>query len=325
MPLRVLSRRDVEAAIDIGAALDAVRSAFAQLSDGRASVPLRVSQPSPEGTTLLMPAWLPEPGALSVKIVSVFPHNRAKGRPSVRAASLLLDPVSGEPRALLDAGWLTALRTGAAGALAADLLARPDAEVVALFGAGVQARAQLAALRTVRRIREVRILSRGDSARRLAEELEQEPDAPAVTLPLDAAGAARGADIVVAATDSATPVFPGRAIDAGTHVTGIGSYRPDMREVDRDLVARARVIVDSREAALREAGELVDATGAGVLDPTSVDELGEILSGARPGRRAADEVTFFKAVGNAAQDAAVATRVLEEAEARRLGTLVDFD
>ncbi len=326
MRLRVLSRHQIAAAIDIHAAIDAMRSAFAQLSDGRATVPVRMSLATPDGTTLLMPAWLPDPGTLGVKLVSVFPGNRERGVRSVNAATLLFDPRSGEPRALLEAGWLTALRTGAAGALAADLLARPDASTVALFGAGVQARAQLTGLRAVRPIRQVRIVSRSAAlARRLAEELRREADAPSVATPADAADAVRGADLIVAATDSATPVFRGATVDAGTHVNGIGSYDPAMREVDRELIRRARIVVDSREAALREAGELVDAIEAGALDASAVDEIGEIVAGARPGRRSADQITFFKAVGNAAQDAAVAARVLEAAEARDLGVLVDLD
>src|SRR5690606_12939754 len=196
---------------------------------------------------------------LEVRNTSMFPvtvsYDDGTGRRLLgNAVVLLLDADTGLPLALLDGTWLTALRTGAASGLATHLLAREDASVVALFGAGVQARTQLEAVRAVRDIREVRIVSRtAGSAQRLASEL----DGVAVHVLDDAAAAVRGADIVITATNSTTPVFPGSALEPGAHVNAVGAYTPEMRELDDDAMRRAVVVVDSREAALAEPGDLV--------------------------------------------------------------------
>lgn len=322
MELRVLSGADVRAAMDMSGAIEAVRDAFVALSSGRAVVPLRTHLEMDSGISLYMPAWLPDAGSTGAKVVSVHPGNRDRGLPSIHAAVLLLDPDTGRPLALMDGTWLTALRTGAAGGVAADLLARPDARVATVFGAGVQARTQLDALREVRALTEVRIVSRtGASARAWADEIE----GLEVRVEDDPVRALQGADVVVAATDSPTPVFPGGAVEEGAHVTGVGSYTPEMREVDLELVRRARVFVDQREGALSEAGDLAGPIADGAVGrDVVVAELGEVAAGTVPGRRDAREITFFKSVGNAVQDVAVAHRVLLGAEARGLGAVVEL-
>lgn len=274
----------------------------------------------PGGVSLFMPGHLDGATALGIKVVSVFEGNPARGLPAIRGAVLLLDPDSGAPLALLAAGALTALRTAAASALATDLLAAPDASVLTVFGAGPQARAQIEAIRAVRPIREVRIVSRtGESARRLAGETEG-VEARAVE---DRQAALRGAAVVVAATNSSTPVFDGRDAEPGCHVNGIGSYRPDMQEVDPVLLARARIVVDTREGALSEAGDLIVPIARGLLSPDEIDaELGDLVTGAAPRGRRDRELTYFKSVGNAAQDLAAAGRALEVAEERGLGRTV---
>lgn len=320
MDMRILSGDDVRRAVDMEVAVACVRRAFVALSSGEATVPLRLSLETDHGVSLFMPAWLHGDGSAGAKVVSVNPGNRDRGLPTIHAAVLLLEAETGRPRALMDGTWLTALRTGAAGGVAADLLARPDARTAAVFGAGVQARTQLQALRVVRDIREVRLVSRGgDSARAWARELEG-IEARVVE---DPAEAVRGAQVVVAATDSATPVFPGRAVEPGTHVTGVGSYTPEMREVDTELVLRARVFVDQREAVLAEAGDLAGPVADGAVGPEVVlGEIGEVAAGRIVGRTGPDDITFFKSVGNAVQDLAVARRVLDAAEAGGLGTVV---
>ena len=322
MKLRVLSATDVRESIDMAEAIEAMRDAFSALSDGRATVPLRVALDTPHGVSLFMPAWLDDPERSAAKIVSVNPENSRAGLPAIHAVVLVLDPVTGRPGALMDGTWLTALRTGAVGGLAADLMAREDARVVALFGAGVQARTQLEAVRCVRDIEEVRIVSRGgQSADVLAGELEG-VSARRVD---DAEEALDGADIVIAATSSATPVFPGARVPEGAHVTGVGSYTTEMREVDTDLILRARVIVDEREAVMAEGGDIAGPVADGVVDESvMVAEIGDVVLGRVPGRTRRDEVTFFKSVGNAVQDVAVASRVLSRAERRGLGTVVEL-
>jgi len=304
------------------AAIDAMRDAFSTLSAGDATVPVRLGLETEYGVSLFMPAYMKPSGQAGAKVVSVNPGNADMDLPVIHAVVLVLDPVTGRALALMDGTWLTALRTGAIGGLAADLLAREDASVVALFGAGVQARTQLEAVRCVRDIREVRIVSpSGSSADQLASELEG-VDARRVDDPNDAIA---GADIVIGATSSSTPVFDGHRVEPGTHVTGVGSFTTEMREVDTELIMRARVVVDQRDAILEEAGDIVGPIRDGAVDESVMSaEIGEILLGQADGRRDAEEITFFKSVGNAVQDLAVAARVLQVAERDGLGVVVDL-
>jgi len=322
MQIRILSADDVRACVDMPAAIDAMREAFAALSAQDATVPMRLALETEHGVSLFMPAHLRESGNAGAKVVSVNPGNAARGLPAIHAVVLVLDVLTGRPTALMDGTWLTALRTGAVGGLAADLLARSDAKTVALFGAGVQARTQLEAVRCVREITEVRVVSRsGASADRLAGEVV---GVRAVRVD-DANEAIEGADIIIAATSSSTPVFDGARVEPGTHVTGVGSYTLDMREVDTALVQRARIIVDQREAVMEEAGDIVGPIRDGVVDETVIiAEIGEVVLGRVPGRTADSEITFFKSVGNAVQDVAVAARVLAAAESEGHGLVVDL-
>lgn len=324
MQIRILSAADVRAAIDMKTAIDVMRTAFAAVSDGRATVPVRLGLETGHGVSLFMPAHLPDSGDAAAKVVSVMPGNAALGLPVIHAVVLVLDPVTGRPLALMDGTWLTALRTGAIGGLAAELLSRPESSVVALFGAGVQARTQIEAVRCVRDIREVRVVSaRGESAELLAEDLRAD-GLEAVRMD-DASEAIRGADIIITATSSPTPVFDGSRVEPGTHVTGVGSFTTDMREVDTALVRRARVVVDQREAILEEAGDIVGPIRDGDVDESVMSaEIGDIVLGRAPGRTSDTEVTFFKSVGNAVQDVAVAARVLEIAERDGLGVVVEL-
>ena len=331
MQIRILSGADVRSAIDMPAAIEAMREAFAALADGRAEVPIRLSLETRHGVTLFMPAHLQmrseddgggEGEIAGAKVVSVNPGNAASGLPVIHAVVLALDPVTGRALALMDGTWLTALRTGAVGGLAADLMARRDAKVVALFGAGVQARTQLEAVRCVREVTEVRIVSRrGQGSDALESELEG-IEAHRVD---DADAAIAGADIVIAATSSSVPVFDGSKIEPGTHVTGVGSFTTEMREVDTELVRRARVIVDQREAILEEAGDIVGPIRDGDVEASvMVGEIGDVVLGRVAGRTSPEDITFFKSVGNAVQDVSVAARVLARAERDGLGVLVEM-
>jgi len=322
MEMRILSGADVLALVDMRAAIDAMREAFEALSRGEAIAPLRLALDTPSGTALFMPGHISASGATAAKVVMVHPGNPALGLPVIHAVVLVLEERTGRPVALMDGTRLTALRTGAAGGLAAELLARPDASVVALFGSGVQARSQLEAVRCVRPVQEVRIVS---ADRASAEALAAAQDGVRARVVEEPDEAVAGAHVVITATNSATPVFDGSLIEAGTHVTGIGSFTPEMREVDTALVRRARVFVDQREAALAEAGDLIGPiTDGAVGEDVIVAEIGEVAAGILPGRTSPDEVTFFKSVGNAVQDVAIAHRVLREASRTGRGVLVDL-
>ena len=319
MKIRILGADAIARACPMHDAIDVVEEGFRALSSGRAHVPLRLVLPLRErdSSVLFMPAALDGGDAASVKVVSVVPGNSSRGLPIVQGAVLLVDATTGSPRALLDGTALTALRTGAAGGVAARRLARSDARVVAVYGSGVQARAQLQALVALRRYREIRVSSRH---REHAAAFAAEFSRPGVKVVVSGREAARGADIVACATTSAEPVFDATDLAPGAHVTGVGSYRPDMREIPPEALAGALVVVDQRDAAVAEAGELIAAIEGGLIKKEDLIEIGED----RARRTSAGQRTVFKSVGNAVQDLVVAARVFERAEALGLGSLVEL-
>lgn len=319
MQIRVLTATDIRSALPMRTAIDAVAAAYAQLSAGKATMPLRSRFHTEKGVTLLMPAHLHESGDFAVKIVSVYADNPKLGLPTVAATVLALDEQTGMPLALMEGDSLTALRTGAAGGVAARYLARTDAKTVALFGAGVQARAQLQAAMAVRKIERVWVVDPFQTAgRQLADDITRWPEAPEVNLADSPQAAVAQADIVLAATTTTTPLFDGNDLKPGTHVTGVGSFTPQMQEIDENTILRARVVVDQRDAAMAEAGDII--IGKAVIDA----EIGEIINGDKPGRQNDDEITFFKSVGLAVQDAVTAAAVLKAAQAKGVGTEIDM-
>jgi ornithine cyclodeaminase len=327
--VRVLSGRDVARAIDMAGAIEAVRDAFVQLARGGAAVPVRTPVPvrGQDGVTLFMPAYLSGSGALGCKVVSIRPRNRDRGAPLITALVVLVDEATGSPLAAIEGGYLTALRTGAGSGVATDLLARPDARVLACFGAGAQAATQVEAVCAVRPIERVWVRSRSEeTARRFAASVAGRRGIPGdVRVAADPGQALAEADVVCAATTSRTPVFDGRMLRSGTHVNAVGSYTPGMQELDAESVRRARVVVDSRAGCAGEAGDLIVAMGEGAVGgPETWVEVGEIAAGLAPGRRTSDEVTLYKSVGNAAQDVAVGLLALRQAERLGLGQSVDL-
>ena len=308
-------------------AIEGMKSAYVQLSDGRADIPLRshVSIPTYEGKTIVMPAYLADSNDLAVKIISVFPQNSAQQLPLIAGLVLVLDATNGRPLALLEGSSLTAIRTGAGAGAATDLLARKDAATVAIIGSGVQARTQLEAVCTVRKIREVYVYSPNpDHAAAFAQEMAGLGPIPAaIEVVDDAERAVRQADIICTATNSPWPVFDGRALQSGAHINAIGAYRADMQEVDLITIRRSLIVVDSRTAALAEAGDLLIPMADGEFDESIIHaEIGEIISGDKIGRDRPDEITYFKSVGVAAQDAVAARLALEGAIAQELGQIV---
>ena len=319
MQIRILTASDVKKALPMPRAIEAMRQAFGQFSAGKSTVPLRGRLDTEKGTTLLMPAHLHESRDMAVKIVSIYPGNPGLDLPTIAATVVALDPQTGMPLAIMEGTSLTAIRTAAAGGLAAQLLAREDSRTVALFGAGVQAKTQLQAVLAVRAIQKVNLYDiYEDAAKQFVEDTRTWPNAPIINIVSNPNAAVGDADIVIAATTSATPVFNGDDLKPGTHVTGMGSFSPDVQEIDEKTVARARIVVDSREACLEEAGDLI-------IPRATIDaEIGEIINGNKPGRQSPEEITFFKTVGVAVQDAVAAAAVLAEAQQRNLGISVDM-
>ena len=320
-----LSAADVDRALSMTTAITAVREAFIDLSRGDADVPLRTQMAlAGDGTALFMPVHLPRLKRLGVKVVTVVPDNRGRDLPTIQALVAVFDAETGRPQAVMDGELLTAMRTGAASGVATDALARKNAAVAAVVGAGVQGMRQLEAVCCVRTIREALVF---DTDRERAETFATEMGRRLgrTVRVLDTVSAVFAADVVCTATSSGQPVVADADLAKGAHVNAVGAYRPDTREIPGAAVARAKLFVDSREACLAEAGELVMAIAEGHLDPALPPaEIGEVLAGSRPGRTGDAELTIFKSVGNAVQDLAVAGLILEEARRLELGTEVEL-
>jgi ornithine cyclodeaminase/alanine dehydrogenase-like protein (mu-crystallin family) len=310
----VLTRTEVEGLLDLEALVEALAGAHAELSSGAASLPNRVAAFAGDtGLLGAMPAYLPSVG-LGCKLVSLFPGNR--DRPTHQAVIALFEPATGTPVALMDGTYVTAARTAAASALAARLLARPDARVLAILGTGVQARSHARALAGIRDWDEIRVAGRDPAkAVGLAEEL-------GVTAAPSFEAAVRGADAVAVSTHSPEPVLLAGWVAPGTHVGSVG-YNPPGSELDAALVRMATVVVESRESAL--APPPAGAAELAGLDPSSVAELGEVVVGRRPGRSSPDEITLYKSVGVAVQDLAAAALVLAAARERGGGLEIELE
>jgi alanine dehydrogenase len=325
--LRVLSRSDVERLLDLRACIEAVATAHAAFSQGRAIMPVRLHTRFHDvGSHNAMPAWLDDGPALGLKSITKFPRNADRGLAPILAVFLLLDPESGRTLAVMDAVHLTEVRTAAASAVATRALSRPESATLALVGAGVQARSHLAAMKAVRPIDRVRVAaSRRESAERFVAEqarLHPELDLAAVDT---GAEAAAGADVVCTVSSSPTPVLTAAAVARGTHVNAVGSHTPAAREIDGGLMSVARVVVDSRAANLSESGDCLIPIAEGLFGPEHVsDELGEVLTGAKPGRRSDDEITIYQSCGIAVQDVAAAKLVYDRALAEGVGTVVEL-
>jgi ornithine cyclodeaminase/alanine dehydrogenase-like protein (mu-crystallin family) len=328
----ILTRADVEALLTMPAAIAAVEDGFRWLAAGEIVLPQRVATPvTPyEGLHLSMPVYvMGDPGALTVKIVTVFGQNPARyGLPAIQGVILLHDARTGQPLALIDAEHLTAMRTGAASGVATNYLARPDADVVTLFGAGAQAGPQLEAVCAVRPIRQVYVVTRsGLKDADFCARMEAKLGVPVTAAHgVDATRTAvERASIICTATNSTTPVFDGRWVQAGAHINAVGSYTAKMRELDLRIIRRSRVFVDHHPAAQTEAGDLLIPIANGELTYDHVaGALGQLLTGEVAGRRRPDEITVFKSVGLAMQDAVTVAKVYVEATEQGVGQRVEL-
>jgi ornithine cyclodeaminase len=327
----ILSKEAVRQALPMNEMIAATKDAYSALSAGKAMVPQRIHLPIPphEGMCLFMPAYLQnqDQEALAVKTVSVFPNNAQLDLPIIHGAVLVLEADTGRPAALLEGASLTAIRTGAASGAATDILARPDSRIAAVFGAGVQSRTQLEAICTVRPIEKVLVYDlQPDALEKFIAEMAGYGPVPA-----DVQGAASPqeavsvADVICCATTSSRPVFDDQHLKAGVHINGVGSYTPHMQEIPPQTVSRAALYVDSRSAALSEAGDIILPIKEGLFDEDHIQaELGEIINGERSGRINGSQITFFKSVGVAVQDAAAARLALENARKIGLGQEVQL-
>jgi ornithine cyclodeaminase/alanine dehydrogenase-like protein (mu-crystallin family) len=321
--VRVLTRADLARLLPPADLIPALERAFRRLAEGACRVPPRGVLPvGDDGVLLLMPAVATggDDGGLGAKLVTSFADNRRRGHPTISACYVLLDETTGRPLALLEGTVLTALRTGATSALAARYLARPDAGRVACFGSGVQAAFQLRCLAAVRPLTRVAVVGRDPArARAFAEAMTRELGVP-VEVAGDPAAALDQADLVTCATTATTPIVAGARLRPGVHVDAVGAFRPTDREVDTEVVRRARVVVDTYAGALEEAGDVLIPLGEGVVGRDHIAaELAEVVSGRRPGRTRPDEITLFKSVGFALEDLAAARLAYNRAVAQQVG------
>jgi len=302
---------------------------MADLSAGRVSMPSRIAALVPERDGLLaaMPAYLPSSSALATKLVSLFPRNT--DRPTHQAVIVVFDAENGTPVALMDGEAITAARTAAGSALATELLARRNAQVLAVIGTGVQARAHVRAVPRVREFREVRIAGRHEEkAMALSKEAREWLPHAEIRVTTSYSQAEDGADVICAATHSAEPVVRREWLSAGAHVTSVG-YNTAGREIDGATFRDALVVVESRSATLAPppagSNDIAMAIAEGAMTPEHVHaELGELVSGARPGRADESQITLYKSVGVAVQDAAAAAMVLDAARSAGVGRTIDL-
>ncbi|MDP9368580.1 MAG: ornithine cyclodeaminase [Chloroflexota bacterium] len=327
--MRALTRAELRRLVPMTDAIELMKVAFAELSAGRAASPLRTVLPLHDGAAdaLYMPAYVPALGALGVKVVSVFSGNPSRGLPLIHALVCLTDPETGEPLAILDGTYLTALRTGAASGAATDLLARPGSRVLVTFGAGAQGVTQVAAVCSVRPIERVVVVDPNRDARerfRTAIEADWQDLLGRVEFSDDPRVVGE-ADVVCAATTSRQPVFDDADVRPGTHINAVGAYTPEMQEIPPETVRRATVVVDAVDAALAEAGDLIKPLQAGIIGREHLErELGMVAAGLAPGRRSEEEITFFKSVGNAVQDVVVARRAVDRASDEGVGMTIEL-
>jgi len=316
----ILSASDIRRALPMRAAIDSQKRAYAALVTGEAHLPVRTPVPVPDqnGVTLFMPARVGS--ELGAKIVSVFPNNVANGLPMIHGVVVMVDTMTGQPTALMDATYLTALRTAAGAGAATELLARPDSRAAAILGSGTLARTHLLAMCEARPIERVHIYSRNSqNVTKLIDEMKSQVGATLVAAPTPVA-AVKDADVICAVTTSKTPVLDGHHLKPGAHVNGLGSFTLDMQEIDVETIRRAgRAFVDSIPAIMAESGELVATMDAGIIAESDLIEIGNVAAGRHPGRTAADEITFFKSVGIAVQDVSAGGEVLRRAKEMGLG------
>lgn len=306
----------------MGDAIDAMEHAFLQLANQQVIMPLRttVAIKNERATTHIMPAFFEQEKQLGIKVVSLFPNNTERNLPSINGVILLFDATTGEPKGLMDASYLTALRTGAVSGLATRLLAREDANHVAIIGSGVQARTQLEAVTHVRPIQRVSVWSRShEHALAFASQIEHRFDTEVCR---DIHKATHDADIICTATNSTEPLIQFENIKKDAHINAIGSHSRAMHEIAPDIFKHATTVVDQHEAAFAEAGEIISAIEFGLLKANSIIELGALLK--TKDIHLKSKLTVFKSVGLAIQDISIAEQVYKNSLKFQLGKRYDL-
>jgi ornithine cyclodeaminase len=320
MSLMVLSQQEVQQCITMKQAISIMDSAFKEYYAKKTVLPLRtpVVLEQENGLMFTMPAYLSQQKALGLKVVSVFPDNATLGKPAINGVLLVMSEQTGEALAIMEAGYLTALRTGAVSGLATQYLARDDAKHLAIIGSGVQAMTQLEAVTAVRPIEQISIWSRNfDKAKQFAQQISTQFKVQCVP---DIKDAVKDADIICTATSSTEPMIHLNDLKDQVHINAVGSHSPAMREIANDVLADAMVVVDQVEAALKEAGEVISALQNQYIQQEDIIELGSIVTHFNTENK--PEKTIFKSVGLAIQDVSIAHAVYLNALSLGLGTSI---
>lgn len=322
----ILNKEEVAYVLDMKDCIKAVEDAFTELANGTADMPMRSNIKSPDGLSLYMPAYLKGMKALACKVVTVFKENPVRHHlPTTIGKVLLQNPETGDVICIMNGGLLTAIRTGAASGVATKYLARDEKEMtVGIFGTGVQAQMQLEAMCAVRDIKKAWAFDINEEiAKKFARQMHEKLGIEIVV------AADRDellqADILCAATSSPTPIFDGSKVKAGTHINGIGSHTPNARELDTEIIKKAKFVGDSKEACFNEAGDIMIPLDAGEIEETHYyGDLGEVITKRKEGRVNDTEITIFKSNGLAIQDAATAKLVYDKAIEKGIGTEVEI-
>ena len=330
MKIRILSESDVRAVIDMASAINIQAEAFTLLAEGRSVQGLRsfAASETPPGIAIFNPAFLTEGAGYGIKVVSDFYDNPARGIPRMTALVALFDGETGQPRTIMEGGFLTDLRTGAGTALAARFLARSDSEDLALIGAGRVARNQLEALAASFPIRRVRIATRTEDRARqfIAHAARLDPPITGeISIADSIADAVCDADIVVCATTARSPVLYGSWLRPGTFIAAVGANEATAREVDGETIRRAtRLIIDSRVDSLANSGDLQAPLRDGIITNSDIVEIAELVAGRQGGRQSDDEITYYKSIGVPIQDLVTAQHIERRATERGIGTVIDI-
>lgn len=323
----LLSEKQVQDLIDIDELIATLEQAHIQCSTGRAVMPVRLVVPLPQihGRITSMPGFLNDDNALGMKVITYFQDNQKRGLPAILATIMLFSVETGKMIAVMDGSYITAIRTACASAMATRALANRETPVLGILGAGVQARAHIQALSRVRKLQQIKIYSpSGISATKIRKDMESDVGF-GVKVAASAEDAVKHSDIVVTVTTAKEPILKSEWLNAGVHINAVGSHRPDLREVDGATLARAKVVVDSREAIMTECGDILLALKEKSIPEDVIHaEIGEVLAGMKSGRESAGEITLYKSVGIAIQDVATANLVYHRALDRKVGTQVEI-
>lgn len=327
----IISKENIDQVITMTEAIDVSKEALLMYARGKVTVPnrLHVAIPKEDGTGLFMPSYAEELNALGIKIVSIFPKNNQIGKPAILSQMILMSGETGEVIAMIDGTYLTQLRTGALQGAATDVLANKNAKIGALIGTGAQAVKQLEAMLSVRQLDEVRVCAAHyEKTRAFVTKMQKEfahfeTNIIAVE---HAADAINNADIITCITSSKTPLFDGLSVKKGAHINGLGSYTPDMQELPESLLQAAnKIVFDSEEGAMAEAGDILIPLGRGTITKNALSgELGDVLSGKIKGRENVEDITVFKSVGTAVLDLVTAFEIYKKAMASNIGKKIEL-